>query len=89
MSNWGIVYTAMKKGMAEVAFVGSECQSGVRTFFREFRPFVAAMGTQGDSHLPLLVDKTASDGALTIFVCYNKTCQRPVHNVHEAEEQLL
>jgi uncharacterized protein YyaL (SSP411 family) len=26
---------------------------------------------------------------LTIYVCYNKTCQRPVHDVSEAMAQIV
>jgi hypothetical protein len=89
MSNWGIVYTEMKKGMAEVAFVGDNASPAAREIFARFQPFMIAMGSEGESHLPLLEAKTKIDEKLTIYVCYNKTCQRPVHDVVSAIAQLL
>lgn len=92
MSNWGIVQTEMKKGMAEVAFIGAHARQSSRQFFAMFQPFVLAMGAEKESHLqhlPLLEDKLAVDDQLTIYVCYNKTCQRPVHTVEEAILQIV
>ncbi|MEO5603095.1 MAG: thioredoxin domain-containing protein [Cyclobacteriaceae bacterium] len=90
MSNWGIVYTEMKKGMAEVAFAGPDLESRAREFFQAYQPFVLSMGTEKkDSELPLLEGKTAVDDLLTIYVCYHKTCQQPVHNVQEALKQIV
>lgn len=84
MSNWGIVYAEMKKGMAEVAFMGDDATDSARRFFTDFQPFALAMGAQKESRLPLLEGKQAIDNQLTIYVCYNKTCQRPVHDIDEA-----
>lgn len=84
MSNWGIAYSEIKKGMAEVVFTGSGALESAREFLSEFRPFALAIGGDKGSKLPLLADKTAVDDELTIYVCYNKTCQRPVHVLQEA-----
>jgi len=89
MSNWGLVYTEMKKGLAEVAFMGDDAASKSRELFAGSQPFVLAMGSDHESHLPLLEGKTAIDNQLTIYVCYNKTCQRPVHDVDSAKTQIL
>lgn len=90
MSNWGIAQLEMKKGMGEVAFVGKGAVEGARQFFSGFQPFALAMGGEReDSTVPLLEGKTAQDGKLTIYVCYNKTCQRPVHDPQEALQQLI
>ncbi|MGC1243817.1 MAG: thioredoxin domain-containing protein [Chryseosolibacter sp.] len=89
MSNWGIAFMEMKKGMAEVAFVGKDSQPAAAELFRKFQPFLIAMGTDNESQLPLLEGKTSPGGQLTIYVCYNKTCQRPVHSVEEALSQIL
>lgn len=89
MSNWGIVYTEMKKGMAEVAFIGNDAQPASQQLHSNFQPFALTMGSETASELPLLEGKTSPEGALTIYVCYNKTCQRPVHTVREAESQIL
>lgn len=88
MSNWGIVYTEIKKGMAEVAFVGPEAQAKYLELSQSFQPFILSMGTEDSSTLPLLEGKVALEGRPTIYVCYNKTCQRPVHEVNEAIAQI-
>lgn len=88
MSNWGIVFTEMKKGMAEVAFVGSDARMSNMEFHTTYQPFVLTMGSETKSQLPLLEDKTPGDGELTIYVCYNRTCQKPVLTIEEAAQQL-
>lgn len=88
MSNWGIAYTEMKKGLAEVVFAGEEAQTKGLEIFRGFRPFMLAMGSQGQSSLPLLEGKTPVNDQFTIYVCHDKTCQRPVHEIDEAIAQL-
>lgn len=88
MSNWAITYLEMKKGLAEVAFVGSEPGTAANEFTRTFQPFAITMGAAVQSSLPLLEGKTTTDGKTTIYVCYDRTCQRPVHTVKEAFTQL-
>jgi uncharacterized protein len=88
MSNWAIVYTEIRKGLAEVSFVGAEAGQLNLQFHQSFRPFALTMGTATHSSLPLLEGKVAIGERSTIYVCYNKTCQRPVHDVREAFVQL-
>lgn len=89
MSNWAIVYTEMKKGMAEVAFAGKGLATRTKEFFQNYQPFVLSMGSEKESELPLMEGKSPVNNEFTIYVCYNKTCQRPVHDVHEALKQIL
>jgi uncharacterized protein len=88
MSNWGIVYTETKKGMAEIAFVGSGAATLKNKFHETYQPFALTMGAETQSHLPLLEGKVALGDKATIYVCHNKTCQRPVHSVAEALQQI-
>ncbi len=88
MSNWGIAYSEIRKGMAEVVFAGRDASQVVHEFFLNFQPFALAMGTETGSALPLLEGKVALDDKLTIYVCYDKTCQRPVHQIDEALKQI-
>ncbi|HZI23888.1 MAG TPA: thioredoxin domain-containing protein, partial [Chryseolinea sp.] len=89
MSQWAIVFTEIKKGMAEVVLLGTE-NGDLRAAFQEkYHPFSLFMGTENTSTLPLLTGKTIQNGKSTIFVCYNKTCQQPVHTVPDAEKMLL
>jgi uncharacterized protein len=51
-------------------------------------PNMLLVGTEKQSELPLLQDRSAINGKTTVYVCYNKTCQLPVHTAAEALEQL-
>jgi hypothetical protein len=88
MSNWAIVYSEMKKGMAEVVFSGDQTKSMVKAFNQYYQPFSLLMGTEKTSALPLIDGKTAIDGKSAIYVCFKRTCQRPVFTVEDAIEQI-
>ena len=88
MSNWGIVYTEIKKGLAEIAIVGTGAHQLKTKFHQVYQPFALTMGMETESHLPLLEGKVPLQGKPTIYVCYNKTCQRPVHSINEAVSQI-
>jgi uncharacterized protein len=88
MSNWAIVLTEIKKGMAEVAIVGNTVDLIRGEFQNHYEPFALLMGSNnGHTILPLLQDKVLSTQP-TIYVCFNKTCKLPVHNVENALKQL-
>lgn len=89
MSNWAIVLTEIKKGMAEVVIVGKDAQQLRKEFHSEYEPFALAMGAETYGELPLVKDKKALNATATIYVCYNKTCKLPVHTVEEAKKQLI
>jgi len=88
MSQWAIVYTEIRRGLAEVSFVGEDIDLLRQEFHIEYRPFTVAMGSKSKSYLPLLQDKTMVKGRSTLYVCHNKTCQAPVHTVDAATKQL-
>lgn len=87
MSNWGIVLTEMKAGLAEIVFTGESYLYQKRDFKKSYQPFTLVMGSNTPSQLPLLQGKTEVDGNL-IYVCYDKTCKLPVHTIEEALKQL-
>jgi uncharacterized protein YyaL (SSP411 family) len=88
MSNWAIVYTEIKKGMAEVAFIGVAHDRLAAEFHQTYQPFALTMGTTTGSSLPLLEGKVAIEDKSTIYVCYNKSCRKPAHTIEEALEQI-
>jgi uncharacterized protein YyaL (SSP411 family) len=53
-----------------------------------YQPFAVTLGTTTHSNLPLLQGKEAVNSKTAIYVCYNKTCQRPVFSVAEAVEEV-
>lgn len=87
MSNWGIVLTEIKVGLAEIVFTGEAFLSQKRDFRKNYQPFTLLMGSNKSSELPLLQGKTESDKNL-IYVCYDKTCKLPVSTVDEVLKQL-
>jgi len=89
MSNWAIVLSEVKKGMTEVVVLGAGQHAINRSFQQRYHPYILFMGTESNSALPLMQGKSVLDNRPTIFVCHNKTCQRPVHTVVEAEKMVL
>ena len=87
MSNWGIVMTEIKAGLAEVVFSGESYRYRKRDFKKSYQPFTVVMGSNKPSQLPLLQGKTEVDRNL-IYVCYDKTCKLPVSTADEALKQL-
>ena len=83
MSNWGIAYLEIKKGFAEVVIAGDEDQ-GLRQSYEPLALWMKAESTC----LPLTHAKTPVDNATTFYVCFNKTCLRPVTQAAEVIEQL-
>ncbi|MCI0751876.1 MAG: thioredoxin domain-containing protein, partial [Flammeovirgaceae bacterium] len=88
MSYWGIAYMETHQPLAEVVMIGDQIEALNKELHQAFQPFAVVMGTLYQSSLPLVADKKAADGKSTIFVCYNKTCQLPVHSVEEALLQI-
>jgi uncharacterized protein YyaL (SSP411 family) len=88
MSNWGIAFLEIKKGLAEIAVVGQGYENLVAEFNQMYEPFALLMGMESESSLPLLQGKTALGDRPTIYVCYNKTCHKPVNTIKLATEQM-
>jgi uncharacterized protein YyaL (SSP411 family) len=87
MSNWAIVFTEIKKNMAEVVIMGEEADDLRKELMKTYLPFTLVMGTKTISSLPIVQDKP-SKGIGTIYVCFQKTCKLPVHNVADALKQI-
>jgi len=88
MSNWAIVLSEIKKEMTEVVLLGAGLHEISRSFQQRYHPYILFIGTDTNSELPLMQGKSVLDNKPTIFVCHNKTCQRPVHTVAEAEKMV-
>jgi uncharacterized protein len=88
MSNWGIAYAEIKKGLAEVVFAGDEEKILYKKVMASFLPFALTLGPDEEDYVPLARGKVPVDGKPAIYVCFNKTCQRPVNDPLEAIEQI-
>ncbi|MGV3587563.1 MAG: thioredoxin domain-containing protein [Adhaeribacter sp.] len=88
LANWASLYALKLKPTAEIAIVGPEAKNMQQELTQQYMPNAVLVGTATESDLPLLQDREPINGQTTIFVCYNKACQLPVHTVAEALEQL-
>ncbi|GHA73093.1 thioredoxin domain-containing protein [Pontibacter akesuensis] len=90
LSNWASLYFHKLTPTAEVTIVGPEAPELRAELSAFYLPNMILIGSEtGEgSSIPLLEDKVAINGKTTIYVCFNKTCQLPVHTAAEALEQL-
>jgi hypothetical protein len=87
-TNWAAFYAQRVAPTAEIAIVGPQSDEFRKDLDRFFIPSKVVTGTETSSNLPLLADRDAIDTQTTIYVCFNKACQMPVHTVKEALAQL-
>jgi len=88
MSNWGILFSEITTGLAEIVIVGAEAEKIRMELHRYYLPFTLTLGTTSTSTLPLFQGRELIDGKTLIYVCRNKTCSLPVTSVSQALEQL-
>ncbi len=88
MSNWGILFSEMVKGIAEVVIVGPQAEEKRKELARHSLPFTVMMGTHSHSELPLFEGRNSNDSKTRIYVCFDKACQLPVETSEEAIQQL-
>ena len=88
-SNWGILFSEITHGVAEVVIVGKEAKKLMKEFHQHHQPFALTLGTTTKSELPLLQGRDQKEGDTMIYVCINKTCKLPVRSVAEALNQFI
>ena len=86
MSYWGILAIEMIKGIAEIVVVGKEAEQMRKELHRNYLPFGITMGTSTKSDLPLITSRERDEN--TIYVCFEKTCQLPVHSIEATLNQI-
>ena len=89
LSHWACLYTELATPTAEIAIVGPDCHNTMLELNQQYYPNKLLVGTQTHSDLSLLRNRDADNEDVTIYVCYDKTCQLPVNTTHEAWEQLM
>ncbi|MFD2786494.1 thioredoxin domain-containing protein [Hymenobacter rubripertinctus] len=87
-AHWASLYAALLQPTAEIAIVGPGAEEFRRELSRYFLPNTVLAGTQATSLLPLLRNRETRNGRTTMYVCFNRACQQPVHSVTEALAQL-
>ncbi|HEY5463955.1 MAG TPA: thioredoxin domain-containing protein [Hanamia sp.] len=86
-SNWAQVMALEIRSPYEVAIVGNDWQQKLTQLQKKYLPNTIYLGGDSESGLPLLENKLVK-GKTMIYVCENKTCQRPVEEVSEAMKQI-
>ncbi|MBL0047453.1 MAG: thioredoxin domain-containing protein [Bacteroidetes bacterium] len=86
-SNWAMLLQNFVGPYYEIAVVGEDAEKIRKELEQHFIPNKLLLGTRAESKLPLLEGKYIA-GKTLIYVCKNKTCQRPVSSVKEALNQL-
>lgn len=87
MSQWAIAYIEQQVGLKEVV-IAADDDSIRDSLQRSFTPFAAYLSVAPNSRIPLVQDKQPMDGRDTIFVCYKRVCQLPVHDTEHALRQI-
>jgi uncharacterized protein YyaL (SSP411 family) len=89
LTNWASLYAALLQPAAEIAIIGTEAEHFRRELAQRFLPYAVLAGAVEPTHeLPLLQQRSALADRTTIYVCFNRACQQPVHTVDEALAQL-
>lgn len=88
LSYWGMLALEVSNKFAEVIIVGPEADKYVNEINQQFLPAKIISGTMEESNQPPFEHKSAMNGETTIYVCYDKSCKRPVTSVAEALEQM-
>ncbi|MEI7582600.1 thioredoxin domain-containing protein [Runella sp.] len=88
VTNWAALYALRTQPTAEIAIVGKEADALRKELESRFVPNKIVVGTQTRSDLPLLQERTAKNDLTTIYVCFNKTCNLPVHTINDVWTQL-
>ncbi|MEO1254662.1 MAG: thioredoxin domain-containing protein, partial [Bacteroidota bacterium] len=89
MSNWGISGLEVSDKIAEIIIVGPDALDYTNQLNQKFFPSKIISGTINESDKMPFQYKTTMNGKTTIYVCYDKSCKRPVTTVEEALDQLI
>lgn len=88
MSYWSYVTLTANHTTPEVVVVGNDTTGIVERFHRTYLPNKVLMYGKEGTDLPLFEYKSEIDNKPTIYVCYNKTCKRPVHDFEAALKEM-
>ena len=86
-SNWAQALALQIKEPYEIAIVGSKWREKLTEFQQHYLPNTIYLGGSVEGNLSLLQNKLV-EGKTMIYVCENKTCQRPVEKVEDALKQI-
>ena len=86
-SNWAQLMALQLKPPYEIAIMGNDWKQKLAAFHENYLPQAIYLGGTTEDGISLLQNKLIT-GKTMIYVCENKTCQRPVEEVSEALKQM-
>ncbi len=89
MSNWALLAMELASDISEIIIVGPEADQYANQMNQRFMPNKIISATKEETDLPPFTLKTAMDEKTTIYVCYDKSCKRPVTDVDAALNQIM
>lgn len=89
MSNWGMQAMELSFNFAEIIIVGPEAYAFANQINQQFIPNKIISATKEEQDIAPFEMKSAMGGETTIYICYNKSCKRPVTSVEEALAQII
>lgn len=84
LGNWGRCYLEHSMPLAEVVIVGPEAALMTKKLLSRPLHNVLVMANETPGELSLFEGKVAINGKTTLYVCFDKACQLPVHSASEA-----
>ncbi len=89
MSNWGTLALSLSTPFAEMVIIGDEFKAFGTDVNKRFLPNKILTGSPSEKDAPLFENKGLLNDKTTVYVCYDKSCKRPVNNTKDALDQLL
>lgn len=86
-SNWAMLLLHFTQPFYEVALLGEQVDDKKGAFNKQYLPNTLFAGSLTESSLPLLKNRFIANQT-TIYICSDKTCQKPVTEVKDALEYL-
>ncbi len=87
-ANWSILMAWLADDTCDVSIVGKASESIRRKFDKYYLPNIFISGTEGESTLELLDNKSV-DGKTMVYVCRGKVCNNPTEEFDGALAQIL
>lgn len=85
LTYWAILYTQLAQPTAEIAIAGPDYLRFSQEIHQQrYHPNKVLSASASGGELPLLENRESDGSETTIYVCYNRSCQRPVHSPAEA-----
>ncbi|MBI9035372.1 MAG: thioredoxin domain-containing protein [Bacteroidales bacterium] len=86
-SNWSILQMNMTRNFYVNAITGDEYKTKASELVKSYQPFSIVCATKDDVYLPYFENRIV-DGETMIYICTEKGCLLPTHNVAKALEMM-